>query len=187
MDQTEILRGHQRFLDLQRELAEVLPGERGLGDDVIERLPGEQFHHDEWSVLVGADVVDGDDVRVLERGQGAGFLLHLAGGFLALRALKSGGDALHRDLALQCVVPGTKNGTKSTLAEFPTNFVSFLHAVSFAQSEAGGRAAAMKKNRNGGLPTSVQFAQKRRMPARNSESRRLASSITSVPPRRQPW
>ena len=116
VDQAEVLGGDERFLDLEDQFAEIRPGERGFFDDLVEGLAAEQFHHHEGAVLVGSDVEDRDDVRMLERGEGAGFLLHLAGGFLALGVVVAGEDPLHRDLAFQGVVPGTIDGTKPALA-----------------------------------------------------------------------
>ena len=49
--------------------------ERAAGDDVLERRAIEKFHGDEGAAVVFADVVDGADVGMVQRGGGAGFAL----------------------------------------------------------------------------------------------------------------
>ena len=90
VDQIEFLGGDERLLGLHGEFAEIRPGERSALDEFVERLAADEFHHHVGAVLVGADVVNGDDVRVLERGERAGFLDELAGGFLLQRRIVVG-------------------------------------------------------------------------------------------------
>ena len=60
-------------------------------DEGVEGLAGHELHDDEVDALGGLDLVDGDDVRVVEGGGGAG-LLHEAGAAdLVRRAARRGG------------------------------------------------------------------------------------------------
>ena len=43
-------------------------------DQLVERATVNQLHHHVGDITLGAEVVDGDDVGVLERGNGAGFV-----------------------------------------------------------------------------------------------------------------
>jgi hypothetical protein len=69
------VRGIERVGDLNTQLDENLEIDRTAADAMLQRLAFEPLHHDEMLALVLADVVDGADVRVVERGGGAGFAL----------------------------------------------------------------------------------------------------------------
>ena len=53
------------------------------------------------------EIVNGDDVRMLERGESAGLLLHLLGGLFPMLVVIAGDDPLHRHIALQRTIVGT--------------------------------------------------------------------------------
>ncbi len=65
----------ERVGDFDGDFEEAFEVERAVGDDVLERGAVEKFHGDEGAVVVGAEDVDGADVRVIESGGGAGFAL----------------------------------------------------------------------------------------------------------------
>ena len=135
VDEIEFLGGDERFFRLQGELAEVCPSEGRAFDQFVESFATDEFHHHVWAVGVRADVVDGDDVRVLQRGEGPGLLDQLAGGFFLECGVASGDrDALDGDLAVHPRVIASINRAKSALADFSANFVAFFHGWEVAQN-----------------------------------------------------
>ena len=69
VDDARIVRDRQTVGDLAGDLDHA----RGLQplplDRAVERLPGDELHDDERPAVQVADVVDGDDVRVVEQGR----------------------------------------------------------------------------------------------------------------------
>src|SRR5688500_3048305 len=55
-------------------LESLVEGQFTASDALLERLAFDQFHRYKDGAIVLADLVDGDDVRVIELGRGAGFL-----------------------------------------------------------------------------------------------------------------
>jgi len=64
-----------------------------------QRSPGDQFHDNKAAGVAFADFVDGDDVRMIERGNRQCFLLEAAQAIGIVREF--GGQELYRDFALQ--------------------------------------------------------------------------------------
>ena len=125
----EVLRRDQAFLDLHGKLAEVHPRKRGgFLDDLVDGFTLQQLHDDEGAFLIGADIIDGDDVRMLEGGKSSGLLSHLLGGLLVVRLVVAGRDPLDRDFPLQSQIVGTVNGSQASLTEFSSDFVAVLHS-----------------------------------------------------------
>jgi hypothetical protein len=71
VNQVEVLCGNECFLGLQGEFPEIGPGEWGLPDDVIQGFACDEFHDDVGAFFVAAEVMDGNDVRMLERSEGS--------------------------------------------------------------------------------------------------------------------
>ena len=65
--------GLERLGDAERELEQPVDPHRPPVDHGLEGVAFEQFHHHERLALVLADLVDGADVRVIQRGGRSGF------------------------------------------------------------------------------------------------------------------
>ena len=131
MNQVEFLRGDECFLGLQGQLAEIRPGKRRALDEFLQSLAADEFHHHVWTIHIGADVIDRDDVRVLQGGQCTGLLHELARGFfLKFRVARAPGNALDGDFAVHPRVIPPIHRAESTLADFSADFVSIFHAMS---------------------------------------------------------
>ena len=74
MDDPRFVRPGERVGDLHGVAKGLTDPERPRRDDLLERPPLGVLHHDEVDAGIGADVVDGDDVRVVERARRLGFL-----------------------------------------------------------------------------------------------------------------
>ncbi len=90
-------------------------------DEGIERLPGHVLHDDEVDPIRGLDLVNGDDVRMIEGGGGAGLLDETAAAVLVRHTL--GGKNLDRDHPAQARVPGAVDLAHSPRAQQRENLV----------------------------------------------------------------
>jgi hypothetical protein len=121
VDDARAVRGRQRVGDLAPELEHLVERQRPLAQAMRERLAVEVLHDQErhragrrWSAFgrvvrlrrqrLAADVIQDADVRVVESGDGAGFLLEPAAPF-AIRG-GAGGQDLDRDVAAQPRIAG---------------------------------------------------------------------------------
>nr|WP_241661378.1 hypothetical protein [Thermomonospora catenispora] len=89
-------------------------------DEVGEGLTVDQFHHDpRQSVLVIELVVDGDDVRVLERAGGPGLPLHAFHQPVVQPGIPAhlGFELLEHDVPAHPLVMGPPDGAHSALAQ----------------------------------------------------------------------
>jgi hypothetical protein len=93
--------------DLGRPGDELVRRDRPAVDPLLERGSFEKLHHDERPTLVIADVEDAADVRVAERGGGAGLTL--------LQVLL--GQELERDLASEPCVLGLVHDAHASAAQ----------------------------------------------------------------------
>jgi len=75
MDDASVVSGVESVGAVDTDFEEAFEFERVRGDDVLERGAVEKFHGDEGATVFFTDVVDGADVRVIQRGCGAGFAL----------------------------------------------------------------------------------------------------------------
>ena len=115
MDDRALVGGLQAFGDLDREVDG--PGDvEGLpADHRSQRFPFEQLHHDERTPVVFADLVDGADARVVQRGRDAGFAPHAIDGVRMIGEV--GGQQLQRDGAMEPDVLGPIHDAHATAAE----------------------------------------------------------------------
>ena len=113
--------------DLERVVEGLADGKRSALEAGPQGVAFEQLRDDVGCTVVGADVVDGEDVRVVQGAGGAGLLLEAA-------ELLAIGDPLEenldRDLALQAGVTGAVDLTHRPRAEQPHDLVR-------AESRAG--------------------------------------------------
>ena len=115
-DAGAVRRGHgvgdlQRVVDGGADWQPVRRNQR------VERLPVDVLHDDEVHVVVAADVVDGDDVRMVERGGGA----RLAQKARPLRRRCPLGEHLDCHVALQPRIAGEIDGAHAALSDLPEN------------------------------------------------------------------
>ncbi len=66
MDDSLLMRCLQRVSNLARQFQRLLAGECILFQPLIQRLPPQEFHHDEGLVAVLPNIVEGADVGVIE-------------------------------------------------------------------------------------------------------------------------
>lgn len=92
MNDALAVRRVERVGDLHAQIADLTRRQRLGGDEMLERLPLQPLHDHEVPAVVGADVVDGADVRVVQRRGGARLALK------ALDRLRIGGQFLRKDL-----------------------------------------------------------------------------------------
>ena len=105
-------------------------------EHVAQRLALQQFADDVRRAFVRADVVDGEDVGMIQRRRGAGFLLEAAKA-VGIRRIRGGQD-LDRDLASETRVVGEINLAHSATAQQVQDFVG-------AEQRAGGQGHREKQ------------------------------------------
>ncbi len=96
MDDPDLVGLGEALGDLRRDREEAAQRQRPRGEELAQRLSLDQLHRDEERAVRLADVVDGQDVRVIQRGGRAGLLLEARAG-LAI-AGDVGGKDLDGDL-----------------------------------------------------------------------------------------
>ena len=98
------------------DFEEAFEFERVRGDDVLERGAVEKFHGDEGAAVVFADVVDGADVGMVQRGGGTRFTFE---SFERLRVVgEIVGEKFESDEAAEARVFGFVDDAHSATAEF---------------------------------------------------------------------
>ena len=65
----------ERVGDLNRHLQRLVERQCALRQSLRQRLPFQMLHHQEVDPVLAADVVDGADVRMTQRGERLGFAL----------------------------------------------------------------------------------------------------------------
>ncbi len=80
VNQAALVDRPQRLDDHQRDATGLVKGQRTTREAIGQRLAVEQLHHEEVHAVLMPDVVDGADVRVVQRGDGARFALEPDGG-----------------------------------------------------------------------------------------------------------
>jgi hypothetical protein len=116
VDEALLVRGVERLGDLGEELDRALRLERPLlGDDLGQVRALHVAHREEEDAGLLSCLVDGDDVRVIERGGDARLAQEALAKALVLREL--GRDHLERDLASQALLVGTVDRTHASSAD----------------------------------------------------------------------
>ena len=87
-----VVRRREPVRDRKRQLNRLADRDRACIQAFPKRLALEQFRHDERRIGIGADVVHGQDVRVVQRRGRAGFLLE------SMEAIDVGRNAVGRTL-----------------------------------------------------------------------------------------
>ena len=111
--------------DLKGMLDRLANSDRAAIQPVAKRLPFEQLGYDERRFGMGADVVHGEDVRVVQRRRGAGFLLE------SMQAIDVGrkcrGKDFDRNMTSESRIAGPIHLTHPAGAE---HFLNFIRAES---------------------------------------------------------
>ena len=82
----------ERLADLNRDRQRLVHRQRsGSTDAVGERLAFEELEHQVVEIAVAADVVNGADVRIVQRGNGARLFLEATPGFRVTRPARRSG------------------------------------------------------------------------------------------------
>jgi hypothetical protein len=114
--QSALVRGGEAVGDLRRELQRFLHRKRAAVHRLAQGLAIDVLHgHERPSFVVAADLVDGHDVRVVQRRCGARFVSQaeqVLGRFREMRR-----QQLDRDLAAKLVVVGEKDFTHGSRAK----------------------------------------------------------------------
>src|ERR1019366_7398093 len=121
MNDTDLVRPRQRVGNLCRD-GDCLAEWNGTGrEQLTHRLATNQFHGDEVRVVNATELVNGDDVRVIERGRGTGFQLKAGQGFgLRIMVQRNRFDG---DFTAQARVPGAINLAHAAGAKLLEDFV----------------------------------------------------------------
>jgi hypothetical protein len=116
MDDAGVVSGVECIGSVDADFEEAVEFERVRGDEVLESGAVEKFHGDEGAAIVLADVVDGANVWMIERGGGACFALE---SFKRLGiSCKIVGKKFEGDETAEASVFGFVDDTHSTTAEF---------------------------------------------------------------------
>src|SRR5262249_2315643 len=119
------------FGDLRRVVDGLPLGQRRLADARAKRLALEELRYDVRRAVVGADVVDAEDVGVIERAGSARFLLEPAEAVCGFR--ESGRQDFHGHFASQPRVVGAIDLAHASGAEGRHDFVR-------SETRSGGQA-----------------------------------------------
>ena len=125
VDDATLVRGSQALSDCDAAVDRLARGNRAVLERLAQRHPFEQLGDDERRAVVLTEVVHGEDVRVIERGGGAGFLFEAREPFRI--AGKCRRQHLDRHDALETIVAGA---------------VDLAHAARAERTEDLGRAKA---------------------------------------------
>ena len=98
-----LVRGGEPARDLEGHVLRLGGGQGSFGEPLAQGLPLEELHHGVGDAALAAEVVDGQDVGVGQRGHGLGFPLEPRQGVRIPGQLL--GDHLHRHEAVQPRVP----------------------------------------------------------------------------------
>ncbi len=110
------VRGIERIGNFDGEIEQAIELHGFAGDDMLERSAIEKFHGDEGFAVFFADVVDGADARMIQRGRGLRFTLEtaqglrIAGNFI--------GKKFQRDETMKTRVFGFVDDAHASAAKF---------------------------------------------------------------------
>ena len=120
MDDPLVVSGGEAVGDLERVFEGLAEGKRPTLQADPQGLPFEQLRDDIGCALVGADIVDSEDVRVVQGAGGAGLLLEPTE-TVGISGLL--GEDLDRDLTLEAGVASPVNLAHAARAEQPHDLV----------------------------------------------------------------
>ena len=69
MQNAQAMRIESTFQRLRGQLVKILQVQRPSLNYIRQRLPLQEFHDDEHAFIIAAEIVNGDDVRMLQGGQ----------------------------------------------------------------------------------------------------------------------
>ena len=123
VDDAAGMRGRKSTRDLRGDSGGLARRQRtGAAQDRGEILSVDELHDDERTAGILAVVVHGDDVRVVQRGDGLGFLPE-PGHEIGVSAV-FGAEHLDRDVTIQLLVVGPVDGRHPALADRPKDAVA---------------------------------------------------------------
>jgi hypothetical protein len=105
VDDASVVRCIEAVRNLNSDAQQFLYFERPTLYVLSESVPLEMLHHEKGLVLVFTDIVDGANVRMINRGDRVGFATEALA-----RVLRSGqmqGEHLDRDAPIQALVPSS--------------------------------------------------------------------------------
>src|SRR5437899_1949494 len=96
MDYASRICGFERVRELYPDIEQLVGGQGPAGDALLERPALEQLHDQKWAAVKLTQVVDGTDIRMIERGRGARLSLETLERYGVSGIL--GGQELQRDV-----------------------------------------------------------------------------------------
>ncbi len=120
-----------------------------MRDDIIERFARDEFHDHIRAIFIAAEVMHGNDMWMLERGESSRFLEQLAFGFFCKAFLAAGRDPFDRDFTAHFSVIGPIYGAQTPLTYFSSDFVAILHMAFFRGKLGESAADRNQEKRNG--------------------------------------
>ena len=115
MDDAGAVGAREPVRELRGDVEEPAQGHGPVLDDVAQRPPRDELHREERRAVGLPDVVDRDDVRVVQRGGGAGFVREAGEAVLVVREVRR--EDLERDLAAEAGVASAVNVPHAPRAE----------------------------------------------------------------------
>ena len=108
MDHPGYVSSGERIRDGDGDLECVPQLHADSGNALAQRVPADELHDEQVALVYRQDIVNDDDVRMIQGGDGTGFGEQAAAG---LRVSDGPVDDLERHIALQSVVPGAPDLT----------------------------------------------------------------------------
>ena len=98
----ELVQRDQTVRQLDPDPPHLVVGEAALANQGIDRRPGDELHHEEIDAVIGIEVVNGRDVRVIEPRQRQRFLLESGAALVVGEAAVR--QQLEGDVAIETLV-----------------------------------------------------------------------------------
>ena len=115
MDDAPRVGRRQALRQLQAQADYFLRGQRSRGQLLVKRFSGNVFRDQKVGLAVGVKVVNGGDVRVVELGQGEGFLAKTLAGSLVRQG--AGRQDFYGNVAFQLLIMGKKDHSHPARAD----------------------------------------------------------------------
>jgi hypothetical protein len=117
------VRAIERGTDVGEDPREALAWEASGVEQLVREVRSvDEAHRDEQAAIDVADVVDGHDVRVLERGSDPRFALKARAELGVGRERRH--DHFQRDAPLHVLIAGEEHGAHAAASEFPLDYVA---------------------------------------------------------------